>query len=427
MSQITQKILSALLISFMLAVPVYAEDEDERRKPPTQKTEKLSRDVYEKLAEAQTALEEKNNAGAQAILDALLTKGDALNDYEKAQIYSFYASLHYEAGDLDATIEDYKKIIRLEKVPKQLKDNALFRLAQLFFVQEKYAASIKVLDAWMKKQESVLPDAYILKAQAYFQIENYEGAKEAALAALKEASKRKQKPKENWLALLRAVYYELEDYKSAAKLLEMLIAHYPKPSYYKQLAGMYGLMDQQQKQLQVMHAAYVAGMLESEGEILNMARLYMAEDAPAPAIAVLESAFEKGLVDKEDPENLQLLAQGMSLAQDHESQIPVLTQLAELSGEATHYLYLGQAQIALSRWADAAKSLRSALKQGKDLKDRGNVQIQLGMALFNAGKLREARRVFIDASADAKVGQKASNWVKYVDSEMLRKSAIQGG
>ncbi len=420
------RILAVIFIAASLlgAGAVSAADEKASRKPPTQKTEKLSRNVYEQLQSAQTSLEEKNTAAAKETLDKLLSTPDKLNNYEKAQIYNFYASLHYEVGDIAATIEDYKQILRLQNVPQQLRDNALFRLAQLFFVQENYAASIKVLDAWMKRQESVLPDAHILKAQAYYQLDNFEGARDAVMEALREARKREQAPKENWLALLRGVYYELENYPAAAKVLEMLVARFPRPDYYKQLAGMYGLLDQQRKQLAVMHAAYVGGMLETEGEILNMARLYMAEDAPAPAVMILQAAMEKGQIDKDNPDNLQLLVQGMSLAQENEAQIPILRRLAEATGEATHYLYLGQAQIALNQWGAAATSLRSALA-GKDLKDAGNVQIQLGMALFNAGQLAEARRVFINASDDAKVGQKASNWLKYVDSEILRKKALQ--
>lgn len=413
----------AVIVS-MLVVPVAfgADDDEPRRKPPTQVTEKLSPKVFEQLSAAQTALDEKKPAEALAILDRLIAE-KKLNDYEKAQIYSFYAAVHYESGDIDATITDYINILKLEKVPQQLKDNALFRLAQLYFVKEEYANSIKLLDKWIESAENVSPDAYMLKAQAWYQLENYENAKQSGLDALRAAKQRNMRPKESWLALLRAAYYELNEYEPATRLLELLVNYYPKPTYYKQLSGMYGLMEQQKKQLYVMHAAYANGMLESESEILNMARLYMAEDAPAPAITLLQDAMEKELVDAAKADNLQLLGQAMALAQEHEAQVPVLEKLASTTGESKHYLYLGQAQIALGRWSDAADSLSKALR-GKDLDDRGNTQIQLGMAHFNAGNLKQARRVFINASDDPDVGDQASNWVKYVDSEMLREQAI---
>lgn len=427
MRKILTAVMALFLVSALLSAGlVHAKDDDKRRKPPTQKTEKISPQVFLKLDESQKALEVKDFELALSKLDELKATADKLNDYEKAQMYNFYAAIHYEKGDLDATIEDYKQVLKLEKIPDQLRSNALFRLAQLYFVKEVYKSAIKILDVWMASVESVSPDAHILKAQAHYQLDDYEATKKSALDALREASKRKQKPKENWLALLRAAYYELGDFASAAKLLKILIKEYPKPNYYKQLSGMYGLMDQQKQQLYVMHAAYVNGMLDSEAEILNMARLYMAEDASAPAIAVLQDAMEKGSVDPEKPDNLQLLGQAMALAQEYEAQIPVLDKLAKATGESKHYLYLGQAQIALNRWSDAADSLRKALT-GKELDDKGNIQIQLGMALFNAGSLTQARRIFIDASLDEEVGDKASNWVKYVDSELQRKQAMQGG
>lgn len=414
--------LTIFLISTSFLGIAYADDDGERRKPPTRTTEKLSPKVYEKLTEAQQALDEKKPTQALEVLNEL-NKDPKLNDYEKAQIYNFYAAVYYENGDLDATIGQYIKILKLKKAPPQLKDNALFRLAQLYFVKEEYANSIRILDKWIARAENVSPDAYMLKAQAYYQLENFEGSRTASLNALRTARERKQQPKENWLALLRAVYYELGEYKSAARLLEVLIKLYPKPNYYKQLAGMYGLMEDQVKQLFIMHAAYVAGMLESEGDVLNMARLYMAEDAPAPAIAVIQEAMNAGQVDPEDPDNLQLLGQAMALAQEYDAQIPVLSKLAQTTGESKHYLYLGQAQISLNRWDDAAGSLRKALQD--EVEDRGNVQIQLGMALFNAGKLKEARRVFIEASTDDEVSNVASNWLKYVDNELKRKQLLQ--
>ncbi len=421
------KSFSLLLLVCVLGFgPVYAKDDDgKRRKPPTQRTEKLSPKVFKQLDASQKAMEAKDITEALRVLDELKAAADKLNDYEKAQMYNFYAAIHYDSGDLDATVNDYKQVLKLEKVPDQLRDNALFRLAQLYFVKEDYKSAIKILDVWMARVESVSPDAHMLKAQAYYQLDDYEATRQSALQALRVARERKQPPKENWLALLRAVYYELGDYPSAAKLLELLIKQYPKPNYYMQLSGMYGLMEQQSKQLYVMHAAYVNGMLDKEAEILNLARLYMAQDAPSPAIAVIQQAMEQELVEADKPDNLQLLGQAMALAQEHEAQIPVLQQLAKATGESRHYLYLGQAQIALSRWADAAASLRKALS-GSAVDERGNVQIQLGMALFNAGQLSQARRVFIAASTDKDIGDKASNWVKYVDSELQRKQAMQG-
>ncbi|RZO85695.1 MAG: tetratricopeptide repeat protein [Oceanococcus sp.] len=423
MAKIFSKLLVSVMLAALLGSPVLAKDDDAGRKPPTRVTEKLSPKVYQKIEAAQQALEAKDLAGAAAIMDELNATADKLNDYEKSQMYNFYAAIHYEQGDIAATIADYIAILKLDNPPEQIRTNSLFRLAQLYFVQEDYSKAIRVLQEWQKNVDSVRPEAHMLLAQAYYQLEDYDAAKAPVIEAMKEARRRGQPLQENWLALLRAVYYELGDYKSAVKVLAQLIQRWPNPSYYKQLSGMLGLMGQQKGQLYVMHAAYTAGMLEGESELLNMARLYMAEDAPYPAIEIIKQGLDDGTIE-DNAQNLQLLAQAMALAKDSEGQIPVLQRAAELSGEARQYLYLGQAQISQYQWADAASSLQKALDIG-GLDRPGSVYMQLGTAQFNLKRYSRALQAFKEAAAYEDYAQQARQWVAFVNQEIQRERAIR--
>lgn len=423
MAKIFSKLLVSVMLTALLGSPVLAKDDDAGRKPPTRVTEKLSPKVYQKIEAAQQALEAKDLAGAAAIMDELNATADKLNDYEKSQMYNFYAAIHYEQGDIAATIADYIAILKLDNPPEQIRTNSLFRLAQLYFVQEDYSKAIRVLQEWQKNVDSVRPEAHMLLAQAYYQLEDYDAAKAPVIEAMKEARRRGQPLQENWLALLRAVYYELGDYKSAVKVLAQLIQRWPNPSYYKQLSGMLGLMGQQKGQLYVMHAAYTAGMLEGESELLNMARLYMAEDAPYPAIEIIKQGLDDGTIE-DNAQNLQLLAQAMALAKDSEGQIPVLQRAAELSGEARQYLYLGQAQISQYQWADAANSLQKALDIG-GLDRPGSVYMQLGTAQFNLKRYSRALQAFKEAAAYEDYAQQARQWVAFVNQEIQRERAIR--
>lgn len=417
------RLISIVMLLALLASPntsVLAKDQD-GRKPPTKVTEKISPAVFKVLEQAQTALEARQFNEAEAIVQELRADQDRLNDYERAQALNFLAAIHYEQGKTDATIDDYIAIIKLENPPEQLMHNSLFRLAQLYFVTEDYARSIKVLDKWMSLQTGVRPEAHMLKAQAYYQMEQYSDAEAPILAALKEARRRNQDYQESWLALLRAVYYEMQAYPKAVKVLDQLIQRWPQPSYYKQLAGMLGLMGQQKGQLYAMHAAYVGGMLENEFELLNMARLYMAEDAPYPAIELMQAGLQSGDIE-ENADNLQLLAQAMSLAKAPELQIPVLQKAARLSGDARQYLYLGQAQIALYRWEEAAESLQQALKIGLDRP--GGVYMQLGTANYNLKRHGPALQAFKQAAAYPDHEQQARQWLRFVQAEIQRRQAM---
>lgn len=402
---------------------VAAKSNEDGRKPPTKRTEKLSAKVYKQMELAQQAMEAKDLATAISVMQELQADSAKLNDYEKAQMFNFLAAIHYEQGDTGATIADYINILKLENPPEQVRNNALFRLAQLYFVKEDYAKSVRVLDRWMQEVESVRPEAYMLKAQAYYQLGDYAAAEQPIVSALKEARRRKQAPQESWLALMRAVYYELGDYKKATRVLAELIKRWPKPSYYKQMAGMLGLMESQKGQLYVTHAAALGDMLTNEFEILNLARLYMAEDAPYPAMELIQQAMREGQVE-ENAKNLQLLAQAMSLARESEAQIPVLKKAAELSDDPKLYMYLGQAQIAQYQWAEAATSLETALRMG-GLERPGSVYMQVGTAYYNLKKYSKAMQAFKEATAYPDYAKQARQWVNFVKNEAKRNQAIR--
>jgi tetratricopeptide (TPR) repeat protein len=364
----------------------------------------------------------KNYPGAIVALDKVKARGDKLNDYERATLYNLYAAVYYNQDDTPRAIASYIEVLKTPNLPEGLRDSTLFALAQMYFVTEDYPKAIATLNQWFATVEDPSADAFVLLAQAHYQLKDYKKAETAIVDGLKVARTKQQAPKENWLALLRAVYYELGDYPKAAKVLEILVAQYPSENYVLQLSGMYGLMGEQKKQLATLHAGYLAGMLTRKNDLLNLARLYMVEDVPYPAVQLLTKAFKDQAIDTE-AETLQLYAQALAMAKEYEAQIPVLKRLAELTDEAKHHAFLGQAYAESGQWAEAIKAFQAALK-GKDLEDPNGIRMQLGTAQFNAGRLSDARRTFIAASESDKHGQTASNWIKFVGAEIQRREAI---
>lgn len=411
-----------LLLPIQGGVVAAAEKSATKSKRATKRSQVLGQKVFKVLEEAQAANDAKDNAAALALLDKLMAKPKRLNSFEKATIYNFYAVIYYQEDRLADAKSAYKNVLKQPDIPEGLRNNTLFSLAQLLFITEDYKTSIRVLQKWYSEVENVKPDAYMLEAQAHYQLNDYKAAEKPILKALGAAKKRKQKPKESWLGLLRAVYYELNNYQRAAKVLEVLVRLYPKKDYWTQLAGMYGLQGRQKDQLATMHAAYEAGYLDKESELVNMARLYLAEQAPYGAVRVVREGLESGRI-ADTIENLQLYAQALSLAQEYEAQLPVLEQAAQKSGQGKHYVYLGQAHSALGHWRQAANAYEKALNIG-ELERTGSVFMQLGMARYNAKQYKAARKAFIKAIDFPASEQQASNWLKFVDGEIKRAAAL---
>jgi tetratricopeptide (TPR) repeat protein len=305
-----------------------------------------------------------------------------------------------------------------------MRDGSMYSLAQLYFLAEDYPKTVAVLNKWLGMVAEPSPEGYALLAQTHYQTQNFAEAEKALVTSMKISKSRNQVPKEAALALLRAIYYERKEYEKAAKVLEVLVTAYPgKGTYWQQLSGMYGLLDRQSDQTNLMHVAHRAKLVEKEGDLLNVARLYLIAEVPYPAVLVLVRGL-KDKVIKRNVENLQLLAQALSLAREYKLQVPVLKELAEMSGESRHYVFLGQAYNELAEWDNAVSAFRSALK-GKNVQNTENIQMQLGTALFNADQLQDARNAFELASGSENLKEGAKNWIKFVDNEIARHEAAK--
>ena len=236
------------------------------------------------------------------------------------------------------------------------------------------------------------------------------------------AKSKAQPPKESWLSLLRATYYEQKDYLKSAKGLEVMVQRWPKLNYWMQLAGLYGLSERQVPQLSVLRANYEAGAISGESDLLNLARLYLLNEAPFPAVQVLKRGFNKKIL-KETPVSLQLYAQALSLSREHEAEIATLSKLALLSGESKHFVYLGQAHLRLGQWGEAAAAYRKA-SQAKNVDRPGSLQMQIGNALYNQKKYAEAKSAFQAALQHQDTVKDAAMWVNFMDKEIQRLKAL---
>ena len=87
------------------------------------------------------------------------------------------------------------------------------------------------------------PEPYIYLATAYYQLERYDQMIEPVENAIRVANERDLEVKEQWWLLLRVPYYEQENYKKVAEILEVLVVGWPKKEYWTMLSAMYGELD----------------------------------------------------------------------------------------------------------------------------------------------------------------------------------------
>ncbi|MEM1410981.1 MAG: tetratricopeptide repeat protein [Pseudomonadota bacterium] len=413
-----QRLLTAALsltlaFSLGLATPALAQDEEK-----TKQTVAMSQAVFEGLTAAQELIEAKQYAEGQVAIDEILARGDKLSPYEAAQIWNLTAYSYYLQERYADAIGAYEKVMAQPELPEALVLSTLKTKAQLQFTIEDYQGALDTVEDLMRQVDEPAADIYMLKGQAYFQLGDYDAALEPIKAAVEMTRAQGLVPKENWLLLLRVIYFEKRDYDNMIPVLEELIVHYPKDTYLLTLAGVYSELEDTMKQLVIVEALYEAGFVRTSANVTNLANLYLLHETPYKAAKLLDEEMESGLVE-ENERNLRLLSQAWYTAREDEKSIPPLAQAAELTGDGELYVRLAQSHLNLENWDEAARAVRRGLQAG-GVKREDTANVMLGMALFNQDKFDEARTAFQRASRDDRSRRAAQQWITYVDSEIRR-------
>jgi tetratricopeptide (TPR) repeat protein len=408
----------AVLLSVLLTSPVAAQEKKQRK---TKETVAMSQPVYEKLMEIQEFVEAEDFASAHAAIKKLQEK-KKLSPYEAAQIYNLSAYSYYLQEKYEDAIRVYNKVLAQPGLPEALQQSTLKTLAQLQFTIEDYPKALETIKRLMAVVAEPAADVYMLLGQAHFQMQNYEEAKEPIKTAIALYRDQGRVPRENWLLLLRVIYWELKDFPNMLIVLEELIEAYPKDTYVLTLAGVYSELGDTKKQLALTEALYDKGYIDPKKHAVNLANLHLLHGAPYKAAKILEKEMAADNV-KADVRNLRLLSQAWYSAREDRKAIPPLKRAAAMSDDGELYIRLAQSHLNLEEWTEAAEAARKGLASG-NLKRKDTANIMYGMALFNQKKLEQAKRAFAAASKDKRSKRAAQQWIKYADSEIRRRDTL---
>jgi len=395
----------------------FAQEKEQK----TKETVAMSQSVYEDLTEIQELIEAKDYASAQRMIDELKGK-KGLTPYELAQIWNITAYSYYLQEKYAEAIRAYDQVMAQPELPEALMLSALKTKAQLQFTLEDYDAALVTVRQLMAAVPEPSADVLMLEGQALFQLARYDEALTPIKAAIDMYREQGQVPKENWLLLLRVIYFEQKNYDAMIGVVEELIVHYPKDTYILTLAGIYSELGDTKKQLALTEVLYEKGFINTTSHITNLANLYLLHGLPYKAAVLLETEMNEKIVEANE-RNLRLLSQAWYQAREDAKAIPPLEQAAKLSNDAELYVRLAQAYINLEEWGEAAAAVQQALKVG-GLKRTDTANIMLGMALFNQKQLEQARRAFSVAASDNRSQRAATQWIAYVDSEIKRRELM---
>lgn len=399
--------------------------QEEKKERETRRTPALSNAVYERLAEAQVFIENKQYKEALEVLRDMesQTGKRKLNSYELANLYNLFAFVYYSQEDYPKALRAYENLVAQPDIPIAMEINTRYTIAQLYFVMEQWQKGINALNDWFKVTDNPSAQAYILLGQGYYQLKDYDRSLQNTLKAVNMYKEKGKVPKEQWYSLLRFLYFEKGDIRRTLETLEEMIVYYPKAQYWVQLSHMYGESKDEKRQLAAMDVAYVQDFLTKSQEQVTMAYLYLNADVPYKAAKVLDKGIKNKSVEPTS-KNLEILGNAWRQAQELDKSIPVLEQAAAKSDDGEMYCRLGSIYLDKEEFTKSVEANKRGLSKGK-LKRVDQCQLVLGMAQFNLGQYAAARQSFQAAAKDERSRKYAQQWMQYMDNEIKRQQELE--
>ncbi|MGD8859069.1 MAG: tetratricopeptide repeat protein [Myxococcales bacterium] len=370
----------------------------------------ISKKAYLHLQRVGEHMEKKEYEEALEELDEMAER-KYLKPYERATMWRTRAGVHFALTKIDEVVVDLEKSLEYNVLPKEEQLDTEFNLAQAYLMTEKFGKAADMFATWLEKVENPDPSVYFMTASAYSQA----GKFEAALPYAKKAVEKMEKTEESWLQLLLSIHYELKQNEEVAELLKRMIKEFNKKEHWLQLSQTYQSLGDSAKALAVLELAYDKGMVTEEKQLLTLARLMLQEGVPLKAGAILEKHMEAGEIERK-PETLELLATCWLMAEDRPRAEATLEDAAGAATSGELYVRLAQFHVERHEWAKAQEALTEALKKG-DLESEGDAQLLLGIVNYNLKRMGAALTALMQARKHESTKQAAKQWIELVKSE----------
>jgi tetratricopeptide (TPR) repeat protein len=423
--RISRKLLILLLAGLLTNASALAQgsgqaDKDDKTK--TKQAQAVSKEVYEKILQAQEMVDVKEYQPALRLLNSLYNP-DKLTEYEQANVLNYLGYVHYNMDNMKDAIATYKRLLAIPSLEPQMAKQTTFTMAQLLTVEDRYEEALTTLDKWFTLELNPAPAPFILKAQILYNLNRFQAMIQPIENAMQVAEKRGLEKKEDWYGLLNFAYFSTENYAKVRDIQMVLLQNWPKKRYWMSLAGAFTELGQDEKLIYAYDAAYTQGMLEKENEFVTMAQLYLQAEVPYKAAKLIQEKIDAGIVQKNE-KNYRLLSQSWMLAMEDEKAIPALKAAAKLAGHGELDARLANTYLNIGDYDNCVISARNAARKG-DLKSPDNIQISLGMCLYNQRKYGDAKTAFKTAAKVPRSQRTSNQWIRVIDSEVERNRQIR--
>ena len=390
----------ALVLSFAFVGSVARADEPQ-----------VSRAVAKTLKAANDALQAKNYAEVlvKTREAAAITPRTAYDDYviHYMQMPAFAAQSNYTE-----TANAIVAIIDSPYLASNMKPQLLRTLMSIEYQQKDYDKAIQYGQRALAAGD-LSNDTPLMIAQAYYLTNKYKEALAGMEAIVARDEQAGRKPAEKSLSLIWSCAIKTKDEAAAARAIEKLILHYPKPDYWAN--AMVGIRQDKTNDDRLKLMTYrlmsQVGILKRGEEFTEMAQIAVDQGNPGEAQAALEQAFAKNLyTDPHEKErNQRLLDKVRRSATEDRASLPKEEKAAAAAAAGDALVQVGAAYLGYGQPDKALAAISAGIAKG-NLKYPDESYLLLGIANERNKNKAEAVRAFNRATNDPKFARLAKLW-----------------
>ena len=399
---------------------------NERRAPPTARSSQtLGRRMVGRINEVMELRDMELFDEALEILEEVREDydRDRLNDREKFVMWQFYANIYQIQEKYDQAIEAYRQITLLPNMTQDQLEQAFFYLGSLYYIQELFPQAI---DTFLEYNQMALEpneDVYFRIGTAYYQMEDYPNAISPILKNMEIIRSKNETISKNTYDLLRAIYFNIEDYDSAYQILRESVVLYNDSDDWILLPAVLGQVERFAEQAQSYYVTDTLGYLDSESQLVNLAAQLYNNDYPYGCARIMEEGMSEGIIE-EDEGNLSFLSTCYQIAREDAKAAPPLEKAAALSEGGENYARLGRVLMTLEEFDKAVDAFTMAFEKG-DLERPDQVYLSLTRVYLELNRHDEGLETARAARTDERSEEAADTWIQHLTREKLRYETLQ--
>lgn len=379
----------------------------------------------------------KLNESASLSLQELEQQINNMTDaYGKSSTGRHLAHHYVKEKNYSKAIEYYNTALNAEGLSDIANQQLLQELAGVYLLEKQYdqaIITIKRLERLLQQisasrsvddQSSPLTldnSALILLAQSYFGMQDYlltvETLDKITLEPSVAPSSTESELTENQLNQMLALYYKAGSYPQTEKILQRLIHRYPQTfTYWRQLTSIFLAQNKRKRALDQLALARSKKLQFGSNDILLLADLYVANQAAEKGARTLEQAVVLGEIENSEQTNKRIFEYWLQ-AREKEKAANTLKRSINQIQDFDLFIRLAQLQMEQSDWQDMNSTMLTACRNVLEDKYVSQANLLLGVSQLKLGDKASARRSFINATLLGGKGEKAQQWLDFIDAE----------